>query len=302
MARNEEKAQSMLNRFLKLKGDEDKVEKKRPYLSSLCDSLVDAERWRYQITASKIFDADGTLPAGSGYYKYYGEAKNLPGVKELLAKPEVPITKKSRYDLNKCVDADYYGYRDDDDGTLEALEMLAEKKAIDEAVERWKIEQKEMYQVKSLVSGKKSNSNNNNNEEQDGDQEMEEDDTREKTPSERRKESNNLILGAVLMLCLVLSMASAEQFNFDQRLESSWKSGGVTWSVYSVSVSNYGHDSIITSIISDKAPVQGWGDYYYDGKWIANSWAAKNELNRPISFGYSIKSDKPLVFSVTAIA
>eukprot|EP01027_Heterolobosea_sp_BB2_P010336 GEZU01015174.1.p2 GENE.GEZU01015174.1~~GEZU01015174.1.p2 ORF type:complete len:112 (-),score=53.45 GEZU01015174.1:131-466(-) len=40
--------------------------------------------------------------------------------------------------MYKAVDADYYGYRDEDDGLLEQLEAEAEKKAIEEAVEQWK--------------------------------------------------------------------------------------------------------------------------------------------------------------------
>ena len=50
MARNEEKAQSMLNRFLKGKEDALKGPKeRRPYLASLCETLQEAERWRHQI-------------------------------------------------------------------------------------------------------------------------------------------------------------------------------------------------------------------------------------------------------------
>jgi hypothetical protein len=38
----------------------------------------------------------------------------------------------------KDVDAQYYGFRDDDDGMLVPLEIEAEKAAIDEAVSEWK--------------------------------------------------------------------------------------------------------------------------------------------------------------------
>ncbi|GAM22084.1 hypothetical protein SAMD00019534_052590 [Acytostelium subglobosum LB1] len=205
MARSEEKAQSMLNRFLRMRNDEDKIEKKRPHLASLCENLTEAERWRHQIiremsrkiseiqnsslgeyrirdlndeinklgrekhhwekriiqlggpnylaTQSKIFDADGREAAGKGHYKYYGEARNLPGVKEMLEKPEVPVTKRSKFELHKSVDADYYGYRDDEDGLLEEVERDVEKQAIEEAVAKWKDEQRQKYQVKSTVSG-----------------------------------------------------------------------------------------------------------------------------------------------------
>jgi pre-mRNA-splicing factor ISY1 len=52
MARNEEKAQSMLNRWLAYKQDLNggpKVIKKRPALASECDNINDCERFRMQI-------------------------------------------------------------------------------------------------------------------------------------------------------------------------------------------------------------------------------------------------------------
>ncbi|WCJ43010.1 hypothetical protein M5689_023777 [Euphorbia peplus] len=50
MARNEEKAQSMLNRFITLKEQEKKKPKeRRPFLASECRDLADADKWRQQI-------------------------------------------------------------------------------------------------------------------------------------------------------------------------------------------------------------------------------------------------------------
>jgi pre-mRNA-splicing factor ISY1 len=50
MARNEEKAQSMLNRFLAAKQEEKRGPKqRRPYLASECSDLNEADRWRQQI-------------------------------------------------------------------------------------------------------------------------------------------------------------------------------------------------------------------------------------------------------------
>jgi len=217
MARNEEKAQSMLNRFLKLKDTESKYEQKRPHLSSECDSLVEAEKWRKQIIreiskgitdiqnssigeykirdlndqinkltrekyhwekriqelggpnyraiAPKIRDANGKEPLGEGLYKYYGEARNLPGVKELFDKPEKLEIKRSKIELLKFVDSDYYGYRDDEDGALEEIEKEYEKYAIESQVEEWKLQQKEKYQIKSTVRGGNRNSRIDNNDE-----------------------------------------------------------------------------------------------------------------------------------------
>ncbi|GAB2218870.1 hypothetical protein Drorol1_Dr00002102 [Drosera rotundifolia] len=50
MARNEEKAQSMLNRFITMKQEEKKKPKeRRPYLASECRDLAEADKWRQQI-------------------------------------------------------------------------------------------------------------------------------------------------------------------------------------------------------------------------------------------------------------
>ncbi|RYR32904.1 hypothetical protein Ahy_A10g047432 isoform F [Arachis hypogaea] len=50
MARNEEKAQSMLNRFIALKAEEKKKPKeRRPFLASECRDLSEADKWRQQI-------------------------------------------------------------------------------------------------------------------------------------------------------------------------------------------------------------------------------------------------------------
>ncbi|KAK1403812.1 pre-mRNA-splicing factor ISY1-like [Heracleum sosnowskyi] len=50
MARNEEKAQSMLNRFITMKNEEKKKPKeRRPFLASECRDLSEADKWRQQI-------------------------------------------------------------------------------------------------------------------------------------------------------------------------------------------------------------------------------------------------------------
>ncbi|ESW13867.1 hypothetical protein PHAVU_008G233000 [Phaseolus vulgaris] len=50
MARNEEKAQSMLNRFITMKAEEKKKPKeRRPFLASECRDQSEADKWRQQI-------------------------------------------------------------------------------------------------------------------------------------------------------------------------------------------------------------------------------------------------------------
>jgi len=194
MARNEEKSQSMLNRWLQLEksGGEPKTKAKRPYLAELCADVHEAERWRGQIIKEvaknvmliqnksleehKIRDIndlinkllrekyhwenriielggsdhrggppiaeladesdEGAIKAPGGYY-YFGAAKNLPGVRELLKPKKQEVNRRTRYDMYLRIDADYYGFRDDEDGLLEKLEKKAEKKARDNLIEEW---------------------------------------------------------------------------------------------------------------------------------------------------------------------
>mmetsp|Transcript_6875 Transcript_6875/g.8911 ORF Transcript_6875/g.8911 Transcript_6875/m.8911 type:complete len:244 (-) Transcript_6875:328-1059(-) len=61
-------------------------------------------------------------------YRYFGAAKDLPGVKELLAKEEEKLQKtKIQRDTYKNLTPDYYGWRDEEDGVLLELEPLANK-------------------------------------------------------------------------------------------------------------------------------------------------------------------------------
>jgi pre-mRNA-splicing factor ISY1 len=59
-------------------------------------------------------------------YQYFGAAKHLPGVKELLAKEETKeIKKKSARELYNRISTDYYGWRDEEDGVLLEVEATA---------------------------------------------------------------------------------------------------------------------------------------------------------------------------------
>lgn len=115
--------------------------------------LREKRHWENQISAlggphyrrygPKMFDAEGREVPGNRGYKYFGAAKDLPGVRELFEQEPPPPPRKTRGELMRDVDADYYGYRDDDDGILIPLEEKAEKLAIVEAVKAWKEKQQE---------------------------------------------------------------------------------------------------------------------------------------------------------------
>lgn len=77
------------------------------------------------------------MPGKGGGYRYFGAAKKLPGVADLFVK-EAPVRpKRTRAQIAKGLDADYYGYRDDDDGVLVALEEQAELRMRAEALRQW---------------------------------------------------------------------------------------------------------------------------------------------------------------------
>ncbi|KAF9986566.1 NineTeen Complex (NTC) component [Modicella reniformis] len=190
MARNEEKAQSMLYRFREAKNAElggSKIVERRPYRITEVTSLAEAEKWRrnvigdiskkvskiqdsglsdfqirdlndeinklmrekyrweqqikdlggvdYRIAGPKTLDAQGKEVPGARGYKYFGRAKDLPGVKELFQPPTLTLKEKTRAELYRHIDADYYGYRDEEDGTLLEFEKEQESIAIEKALE-----------------------------------------------------------------------------------------------------------------------------------------------------------------------
>uniref|UniRef100_A0A8R1HFL8 Pre-mRNA-splicing factor ISY1 homolog n=1 Tax=Caenorhabditis japonica TaxID=281687 RepID=A0A8R1HFL8_CAEJA len=86
----------------------------------------------YRKFAQKDLDAIGRETGNSKGYKYFGAAKDLPGVRELFEKStEGEDHRKYRADLLKNIDAHYFGYLDDEDGRLIPLEKLIEEKNVE---------------------------------------------------------------------------------------------------------------------------------------------------------------------------
>ncbi|KAG5673049.1 hypothetical protein PVAND_003126 [Polypedilum vanderplanki] len=92
----------------------------------------------YRRYGPKTFDAEGREVPGNRGYKYFGAAKDLPGVRELFEQEPPSAPKKTRVELMKDIDASYYGYLDDDDGVLIPLEEKASKEAMKRSMEEWK--------------------------------------------------------------------------------------------------------------------------------------------------------------------
>ncbi|EME84665.1 uncharacterized protein MYCFIDRAFT_135059 [Pseudocercospora fijiensis CIRAD86] len=192
MARNSEKAQSMLFRFRAQQASDlgiiDINRTRRPKAISQQEHIPTCERWRgqvlkeisrkitkiqdpalsdYQIRdindelnklfkekwqwemrirelggpnymrgGGKMTDDEGRVIEGGGKgYRYFGRARELPGVKELFeAATQMPEkeTKETRHDLRVRVDAGYYGYNlDEEDGSLLEYEARKEKEAFE---------------------------------------------------------------------------------------------------------------------------------------------------------------------------
>lgn len=91
----------------------------------------------YMRFGPRMYDEDGREVPGARGYKYFGRAKELPGVKELFEelKPKPKDAKeegKGRAELRKNVDADYYGFnRDEEDGLLLEYERSKEREAME---------------------------------------------------------------------------------------------------------------------------------------------------------------------------
>ena len=64
---------------------------------------------------------------GQRGYQYFGAAKDLPGVRELLAKEEQKDQARKVAKDFKRISPDYYGWRDEEDGVLLELEAIATK-------------------------------------------------------------------------------------------------------------------------------------------------------------------------------
>ncbi|KAL2757675.1 hypothetical protein ACRALDRAFT_1068206 [Sodiomyces alcalophilus JCM 7366] len=193
MARNSEKAQSMLFRFREAQAADmgiiDAGRTRRPRMITEVDSIPVAEKWRgqvlkeisrkvtkiqdpalsdYQIRdlndeinrlmrekhmwevqirnlggpnymrgGGRVYDEDGReIPGGGKGYRYFGRAKELPGVKELFEAARTQADEKKGPDKSEFrrvnVDAAYYGYGpDEEDEELLAYEAQREKEVFE---------------------------------------------------------------------------------------------------------------------------------------------------------------------------
>jgi pre-mRNA-splicing factor ISY1 len=108
----------------------------------------------------KFIDAGIAPDMKGGAYRYYGAAKKLPGVRELLEASSADNNKRAVRtieQIQRSIDMSYFGYLDDVDGVLEKLEAVAEKRTLEESIEafeerkRQKLDNSEAEDVAQVI-------------------------------------------------------------------------------------------------------------------------------------------------------
>ncbi|KAL8821927.1 MAG: hypothetical protein Q9191_007214 [Dirinaria sp. TL-2023a] len=100
----------------------------------------------YMRGGGRVYDEAGNeIPGGGKGYRYFGRARELPGVKELFEVKKKPKDEEkgleTRADLRMRVDAAYYGYNlDEEDGSLLAYEKGKEDQARAALLEQGQVE------------------------------------------------------------------------------------------------------------------------------------------------------------------
>lgn len=111
----------------------------------------------YMRGGGRVYDEQGReIPGGGKGYRYYGRAKDLPGVKELFeaaarsnsqGKEDKDKALEESKDLRRQVDASYYGYApDEEDDDLLRYEAEKERLAVQHLLETGKQEPPEGWE------------------------------------------------------------------------------------------------------------------------------------------------------------
>lgn len=88
----------------------------------------------YSKLETKLYDRDGVELPGSGGYKYFGAAKDLPGVRELFYRESMPTTRRNINDLQAQINYEYYGLMRDGNDYLKEFEDEQSNEDRDQAV------------------------------------------------------------------------------------------------------------------------------------------------------------------------
>ena len=92
-----------------------------------------------------------TCETGSGGYKYFGAAKDLPGVRELFVQERPNAPRKSKLDLYRRINFEYYGLDQQEDLEMLKQEEEYEKEQVEKDLSEWIHENKDY--VKSKLKG-----------------------------------------------------------------------------------------------------------------------------------------------------
>jgi pre-mRNA-splicing factor ISY1 len=91
----------------------------------------------YGTNSARAFDSDVLELPGSGGYKYFGAARELPGVKELFDAAKEKEVRRSRSDMMHGITPDYYGFSEGQDAALLRAEREGQGTARGDAEARW---------------------------------------------------------------------------------------------------------------------------------------------------------------------
>merc|ERR1712190_2164 len=98
----------------------------------------------YKAMKAQEVETYGAELASHSGYKYFGAAKDLPGVREVFEAEVVPeAPRKTRKQLFKNIQPDYYGWRDEEDGMLLLAEQEFEMEKVQNEEDRWNRENAE---------------------------------------------------------------------------------------------------------------------------------------------------------------
>ena len=106
----------------------------------------------------QYYDIEGKELPGARGYRYYGAAKELPGVRELFqqkdneAEAQQQRKRRTRGDIHRFITPDYYGFRDEDDGVLLVKEAAREAELVQEEQRAWQ-EKKRKLEAEVKRSG-----------------------------------------------------------------------------------------------------------------------------------------------------
>lgn len=86
----------------------------------------------YMRFAPRMYDEEGREIPGSRGYRYFGRARELPGVKELFERPKEETERKEKdksAEVKGLIDARYFGFGEEDDEELLEYERKREEEA-----------------------------------------------------------------------------------------------------------------------------------------------------------------------------